>query len=169
MIRYVFAEDQTLAFKGAHKADPQTIGESLASITKDAGGKLTPHAVVNAARAEKHPLHGHFEWDDALAAEHYRLDQARSIIRVVRVEDADASEGHTRAFLSVASDGVAYRTASEVKGSQHLQGVILRQAERDLEAFEKRYRDLADVCELVRQARETVAKRRGKNESRAAA
>jgi hypothetical protein len=169
MVKYVFAEDHLVAIKGAKKANPQVIGEALAKITADAGGKLTPHAVVNAARSDRHPLHRHFEWDDAVAAEHFRLDQARSIIRVVRIEDSDAPEGTVRAFMSVASGGVSYRSAGEVKGSQHLQAVVLQQAHRDLEAFEKRYRELTEVCDLVRAAKEAVSRRRAKTESRAAA
>lgn len=169
MVRYVFAEDHPVIIKAGKKANPQVIGEALAKITSDAGGKLTPHAVVNAARSDRHPLHRHFEWDDATAAEAYRLDQARSIIRLIRVEEPDAPEGSVRAFMSVASDGVSYRAASEVKSSQHLQAVVLRQAERDLEAFEKRYRELTEVCDLVRAAREAVSRRKTKPENRAAA
>lgn len=53
--------------------------------------------------------------------------------------------------------------------SVDLQLSVLKQAERDLAAFERRYRDLEAICDTVRQAREAVVKRRQKVESRAAA
>jgi len=50
-----------------------------------AGGILTPEAVVEDARDPDSPLHGEFNWDDASAAHQHRLDQARALIRSVRV------------------------------------------------------------------------------------
>jgi hypothetical protein len=169
MIRYVFRDDEPLRIKAAGKADPQVIGAALNEIAVAREGRLTPKDVVDTARAEQHPLHQHFEWDDSVAGELYRVDQARNIIRVIRVEDGDAREGTSRAFLSIKDDGVAYRSITEVKSSADLQDSILRAAERDLEAFERRYRDLVDVCALVKKAKEVVRQKRGKIETRAAA
>jgi hypothetical protein len=53
-----------------------------------AGGmpELQPQDVVDAARDPKHILHGQFNWNDAEAAERYRLIQARELLRIrVRV------------------------------------------------------------------------------------
>ncbi|MFO0271514.1 MAG: hypothetical protein ACK53W_13385 [Gemmatimonadota bacterium] len=44
-------------------------------------GRIVPAEVVDAARDPTSPLHGHFEWDDTVAAERHRLDQARQLIR----------------------------------------------------------------------------------------
>lgn len=49
-------------------------------------GRLIPADVVDAARDPASPLHAHFEWDDSAAAEKYRLDQARTLIRSVKIE-----------------------------------------------------------------------------------
>ena len=170
MIKYIFRDDEPLRIKAAGKADAQTIGEALATITKENQGRLTPKDVVDAARSGNHPLHQHFEWDDSAAAEAYRLDQARSVIRVVRVVDDEGSDGTSRAFLSINDkSGVAYRSITEVKSSADLQSALLRQAERDLDAFQRRYRELTDVCEFVAKAREKVRARQTIKESRAAA
>jgi hypothetical protein len=48
-------------------------------------GSITPQDVLDDARAPDSPLHGLFQWDDATAAEAHRLDQAREVIRQVRV------------------------------------------------------------------------------------
>lgn len=170
MIRYVFREDEPIRIKGAGQANPQVIGEALEKITEEGGGALKPQAVVDAARKKTHPLHVHFEWNDASAAEAYRLDQARNLIRIVRVEDDSTEEGTTRAFISVGDhEGVAYRTVDKVKRSADLQAALLRQAERDLEAWERRYKELVDICQIVKSAREAIAKKREQSERRLAA
>lgn len=163
MIKYVFKE-APLAIKNADKADAQVIGEALAKLSDKSGGHLTPAAVVEAAANKRSPLHRHFEWDDAVAAQSWRLDQARHLVRVIRVEEGDETP---RAFLSISDKGgVSYRTLGEVRSSSALQLLVLKQAERDLEAFERRYRDLTEVCEAVSIARERVATRRQEYESR---
>ena len=43
--------------------------------------RLTVSAVLKEARKKRSPLHAHFEWRDAVAAEEYRKQQARKIIR----------------------------------------------------------------------------------------
>lgn len=170
MIKYIFRLDEPLRIKAAKDANPQTIGTALAAIAESAKGELTPLAVVNSARPKNSPLHKHFEWDDALAAEAHRLDQARNLIRIVSVKDASTEEGMTRAFQSIASkSGTSYRHIEEIKSSVELQLALLRQAEGDLQAFEKRYRSLTDVCGLVQQAMHKVREKRGKLEGRSAA
>ncbi len=48
-------------------------------------GRLTPQAVVRAARDKRHPLHKEFEWNDAKAADMQRIERARELIRYVTV------------------------------------------------------------------------------------
>lgn len=167
MIKYVF-RDGPLIIKNADKASPQVIGEALAKIAEANGGDLRPKAVLEAARSSRHPLHKHFDWDDASAAEKHRLHQAREIIGIVRV--SDSKEGPSPAFISISGEeGVSYRTAAEVRTSADLQAAVLRQCDRDLDAIAHRYRQLIEVCDLVGKARAAVQKRLDKIETRAAA
>lgn len=48
-------------------------------------GHLTASALVEAARDKHSPAHDGFTWDNSSAAEQYRLIQARTWIRVVKV------------------------------------------------------------------------------------
>src|SRR5260221_7803509 len=159
-IRYSFREGP-LPIKNAKDADPQRIGEALAEIAAAGEGHLTPHATVAAARDPHNALHPYFEWDDQMAADAYRLDQARGLIRLIRIED-DTQENAPPAFFSVSEGkaGVSYRTHADVLGSLTLQDAVLRAAERDLKAFEDRYKRLEDICEIVHAARERIAARR---------
>lgn len=167
MIRYVF-RDAPVAIKAGGKANAQKIGEELQAITDANKGRLTPKDVVERARNPRNTLHKHFEWDDAKAADAHRLEQARELIRVVRVEDEAHSEP-VRAFLSLQDNGVAYRSVGEVQSSPALQEIVLKQALRDLRAFEQRYRDMKDVCEDIREAQRKVGAKLKAAETRAAA
>lgn len=51
-------------------------------------GFLKPSLIVEEARAENSPLHPYFEWDDSKAGENYRRDQARKLIKEIKVEIA---------------------------------------------------------------------------------
>jgi hypothetical protein len=166
MISYVF-KDGPVTIKNAAKADPQKVGAALAQIAEQQRGRLTPPAVIEAARNNRHPLHRFFEWDDAVAAESYRLDQARTLIRCVKIVSDDHAEP-APAFLSISDKGgTSYRTLQDVMDSADLQNHVLVAAERDLAAFEKRYRSLSDICDIIRDAREKIAARRANHESRA--
>lgn len=61
---------------------PQFAAE-LERIREQNSGRLAPRDVLDAARPEDSPLHAAFQWDDSKAAEEYRLQQARTIIKIV--------------------------------------------------------------------------------------
>lgn len=51
------------------------------------GGKLNPENVVREAEADKtSPLRDYFTWNNKLAAHKYRLEEARALIRSVKIE-----------------------------------------------------------------------------------
>jgi hypothetical protein len=163
-LRYVFREPTI--FHNNKDADPNVIGNELERIRSGSGGRLTPPAVVEEARNRRNPLHRYFEWNDKTAAEAYRLDQARTLIRIIQVEDTDSDKPPRRAFVSVNDDGKAYRGINEVLNSQTLQLAVLVAAERELRAFEARYNELLDICELVRDARSRLRQRIEQQENR---
>jgi hypothetical protein len=150
------------------RANPQQIGEALETIRAENGGQLHPQAVVQGARSSKSLLHRYFEWDDAKAAEQHRLDQARALIRSIRVIDDD--DKSRPAFLSIRNDdGIGYRAFEEVLRSPDLRQRLLEQAQRDLDAWTQRYRELKEIVSLVEPARRELrsrVKRRGSDEAR---
>lgn len=157
MIKYAFRDDGgPVILKNFDKANPQVIGETLAKIAATNEGRLSAPAVVKAASSKSSPLHPHFEWNDKIAANHFRVDQARSLIRLIRELPADGKEPRP-AYISIADQGTAYRSSEEVVTSLELQLIVLKQAERDLQAWERRYSMLREICELVTAAREKIA------------
>jgi hypothetical protein len=65
------------------------IQTELEAIRGKHRGRLTPLAVVEAARNKTHPLHKEFEWDDKKAAHRQRLDRARELISYIVVVTID--------------------------------------------------------------------------------
>jgi hypothetical protein len=84
-------------------ADPQQVGETVERIAKDHPDGASPKTVVAAAANRDSPLHGLFEWDDAIAADKWRCSQASDIIQSLRVVHSETATGErtTPAFYSV--------------------------------------------------------------------
>ena len=77
---------------------------------------LTPEAVVEAARDPRSPLHDQFQWDDEAAGEAYRLQQARALIKRVRVDvvRADQTVIHAPVFVRSPDGGQGYALTQSV-------------------------------------------------------
>jgi hypothetical protein len=118
-------------------------------------GFLSPGLVVDEARPEDHPLHGRFEWDDALAAEAHRRDQARELIRSQRVAYREATpeerDRTVRAWVSVQSEdhGFVYEPTEEVVQSPFLAELTFRTMERRWKELQREYGHLREFWELV--------------------
>lgn len=63
----------------------QALEHEVATIAAANHGVLIPEQIVEAARDPASPLHEEFEWDDSVAAQQHRLNQARTLIRSIRV------------------------------------------------------------------------------------
>ena len=114
--------------------------------------------VVHYAKSSNHPLHPLFEWDDNVAAQAYRVDQARQVIRSIEVVVDEAPRAKpTRAFVSVVQDRSRHYTSVQVAMSdEQLRGQVVAQALVELEAWRKRYAELmelANVFAAIDQAR----------------
>lgn len=121
-----------------------TIKSELLAL-QDEEGILDPKGVVDWARKhKKSALHGAFTWDDAKAADEYRIWEARRLIRIHIVTDDGEPE-----FVSLSIDrpgGGGYRSVSDVLSNRNLSDVMLRDALSDLERVRARY---ARVKELT--------------------
>jgi hypothetical protein len=79
-----FQEDPNGGFEHFDNAAADvSVRAALASL--ETAGRLVPEAVIEAAASPTSPLHRYFTWDNTEAAHEYRKQQARKLIRVVRV------------------------------------------------------------------------------------
>lgn len=84
--RYQFRDSSTV-----RGVDAQTAGEELERIHAKRG-VLQAQDVVQESRPDDAPLHPVFEWRDQVAAENYRVWQARNLIKSVEVVVQDAGQ-----------------------------------------------------------------------------
>lgn len=54
-------------------------------LSLDRDGQLRPDDVLAAAEPDDSPIHDLFTWDDEIAGHRFRMDQARAVIKRVRV------------------------------------------------------------------------------------
>lgn len=124
------------------KYDHSAIRAELERLKVD--GIIRPDDVVSAAESEESPLHSWFEWDDGEAAQQYRLDQARKLLRVYVVMDTPESNP-VRALVSLTTDrrnGGGYRTVADVMSDDALRAQMLHDALTQLRNMQDRYRNL---------------------------
>lgn len=136
-------------------------GEVLHEL--DAQRRLTPANVVAAARPEASPLHRGFEWDDSAAAEAYRLDQARYILRsIVVVREPENPKSEIRAFVTVTGDDATtdkpqtvYMSIETALADPVKRDEIVLRARRELGEWRERYKQInefADVFAVIEKA-----------------
>lgn len=118
-------------------------------------GKLTPQIVVDAARDPEHALHSRFEWDDTVAGEAYRRQQAQELIRrakvVYREAESDEPPRLGRAFIAIPTqDGHVYDPVEEVVEDPFRRQLALNTMEREWKDLYRRYQDFAEFAAMVR-------------------
>jgi hypothetical protein len=118
------------------KADAQKAGEQFEELERTCG--LTPKNVVDANRAENAPLHNEFEWDDSIAAESYREEQARYIIRMLQVKPEEKKEIPIRAYFSIETANT-YENIATIQASKEKLDYLYEQALKELKAFQRKY------------------------------
>lgn len=148
------------------KGDAQAVGEELEKIEV-----LNAETVVKKAKKSKGALHDCFEWDDSVAGEEYRKNQARCILRsiVITVEKQNSSEEvprmiSVRAFESVTVNDEKNMTyvqtehalSDEVFRSQIIGRLLgtIAEAEKTMENYEYLVPSLAYARGKLQEARE---------------
>lgn len=118
------------------KVDAQVAGEVCEKLEKE--GKLTAKNLVDVSREENAPLHDEFEWDDAVAGELYREEQARNIIRHLEVVMVNNQEP-VRAYFTLSRVEPEYKSIDAILKSEDDTEALLKMAYQELRAFQKKY------------------------------
>lgn len=124
---------------GAHiKVDANIAGQMCEQLERTVG--LTAKNLLDANRSEDAPLHGEFEWNDSIAAEAYREDQARYIIRSLCVKPEDKKTEPIRAFFTIGSP--QYESLPVIFSVQEKTDALFEIALRELKAIKAKYNTL---------------------------
>lgn len=136
------------------------IGEELRKL-----GNFTPKEIVDAARDPRSVLHKYFEWNDSIAAERFRLQQARHLVVAIQVEDSSGDP--YRAFESVViADQRVYVPIEEISKSPELIDQVLNHILKELlywRAKHKRYEHIfGGIFSAIDEAEEALRKKNEK-------
>lgn len=115
MTDYCFRENPGIEIG---KLTAQVVGETLADI-EDRHGVIDPHTVVDESRPDDAPLHPVFEWRDEIAAERWRVEQARRVVRSVEIVAEDCNQPTQIAYVNIQSQG-GYVSAAAVRSQPDL-------------------------------------------------
>lgn len=106
-------------------------------------GRLDPKDVVDEARDPRSPLHKSFTWNDDEAAEQWRLQQARQLIRSIKIERVENTQEprmvrFVRAFVhDPANDG--YLATEDVAKLPDVRDRVLAEMRRDLQRLQSKW------------------------------
>ena len=140
--KYMFKEAMRIS-----NVDAQVVGDMCEELSNTIG--LTPKTLLDANRDVDTPLHDYFEWRDDVAAEKYREEQARYVIRSIVVIPDDVEKPEVRAYCSVLVDSKPeYKHVDTVVKSVDFTQQMLENAKRELFAFQTKYNALKDYVEL---------------------
>lgn len=126
------------------KVDPQVAGAMLEELETE--NNLTAKALVDVNRPEDAPLHDEFEWDDSVAAEAYRENQARHIINSLEVVIEEAPP--VRAFFNIQRTTSEYQHITAILKTPDAREELFKQALSELLAFKRKYSELTDFSKV---------------------
>ena len=127
------------------------LGERFVTLAER--DRLTPEEVVNDARPDDSPIHPYFEWDDSVAAEKWRREQAGFYLRTIEVIPAEQTEP-VRAFhvVTVKRDGETlhtYKPFAEVVSNREWLKEIIDNKRREMVACQRQLRQYNQFTKVV--------------------
>lgn len=138
----------------------QTVGEKLEEITQRYGA-VTNKNFVEESRPEDSTTHSLFEWNDSIAAEKWRLDQARRIIGAVKIvvqnpsTETSKETYSVRAYVNKEVDDsrtqaayVPFEHAMHNKGGDY-RDIVVANAKRELREFANKYRIYSEFAKVI--------------------
>lgn len=133
------------------------IGRQIESIEQRNNKSVTPLDIVEDARDRRSPLHDCFEWNDGVAAEKYRLWQARNIINHLVVEvKYDGKVSDQRAYISVRENDEAgnpqsvYVTLQKVFSNNEFKQQVLQNALEEISYWRDKYTTYQELGAIFR-------------------
>lgn len=142
--------------KGAQvSCKPEVAYRELERIRKDNDGNLELAEIVRQSKPKDAPLHNEFEWNNARAADKYRLQQARYIARSIEVVRPEAPTVQSRAYEVVEVTQKAeekskkvYKPVEDILSDPIARDDLIAQAIKDAHAYKRRYHALSELSKV---------------------
>lgn len=128
-------------FENLFKADPQIVAQEIVSI----GEKSTPYQILDKARDPGTELHKCFEWVDSIAAEKYRLSQARKVVCHLVIRETVQDKKPPIRFMLQTKNGDGYQPTQIIYRNPDKYQALLQSVLRDLVAIRNKHSNLAEL------------------------
>ena len=131
----------------------QTVGERLDYLRKKYK-RLTPQIIVSDAKPKDSVLHKAFEWNNNKAADLYRVDQARYMMRSIVICTLPTGEKckPTKMWISIRSEKDKNKREDihiyDAMSNPKLRRIVLKQALDELQQWKRRYEDYVELAEI---------------------
>jgi hypothetical protein len=128
------------------KGDASKVANEIRSI----GDDVTPQQIVEYAKDENTELHKCFTWDNNVAAEKWRLQEARQIVvclRITKEENEVKTNTPIRVFYKTDDDGGYKPTQVIVKNADEYEK-LLNRVTNELKTFRNKHKNLIEFEEV---------------------
>lgn len=128
------------------KMDANKVGKELEQLGED----ITASGVVALARKKSSEMHDYFEWDDSIAGEKYREDQARKLIALLKVTYVKGKKetAPVRAYVNVKRNE-GYSQIEKVVQNVDAYQMLLDRAYSELLVIKNKYTELEEIQERL--------------------
>lgn len=111
---------------------------------EEIGDNPTPQSVLEKAKNPKSELHKCFDWDDASAAEKFRLIQARQVIQSFVIKGTEKTDEPIRAF-QITSEPMIYAPTRSFLTDENEYETLLRRVKAELKQIRNRYKQISEL------------------------
>ncbi|UDL95488.1 hypothetical protein LGH83_04505 [Lichenihabitans sp. PAMC28606] len=129
------------------KRDAEVIGPQLEALAE--AGPIDERTIVEVARSPNSPLNRYFEWDDETAADKYRVGQAGSMMRSIRVRVVEDGRPRVTSAYKLVTKPTASRPAPKgynvLHGESAFAAKMTVAAYDDMLAWRAKYAPYVDV------------------------
>lgn len=123
------------------KTDPVVALNVMSELDKQ--GRLNAETLVEVSKPEDAPMHNEFEWNDQVAADEWRKQQARCIIHsITYIDENDPKPEPTRVFFNIEEHSGNYTAIQTIIKSEDKTEALKSQALKELQAFTRKYRTI---------------------------
>lgn len=133
------------------KADANKVYAEIQSI----GEQVTPKQIVEYARNEDTELHKCFEWNDEVAAEKFRIEQAKQVIRTLYIVP-EKKDAQPIRVMHITEQRNVYQPTQLFLSNENEYDALLKRALKELEAFKNKYKNLIELETIFEEIEEVL-------------
>lgn len=134
-----------IAGRGHSAVDPNVVGQKIEEI-EERDGSCHPAVLVEEARPKSSELHPLFTWDDKVAAEKHRVNEARRVIASLSIVSMPRSQAPAFVSVRLPEKGVkSYISSHRLVDNDAFMQFALEDATRQLKGLRRRYASIEEL------------------------